>query len=450
MLRSLGLTLCLLCLTAAASAQVYVSPAGDNSTGVSWATAFTSVASGVTAANTQSEDLWIAEGTYAIGSTISVPANLTIYGGFPATGNPVFGSRDPDTYATILDANFTDHIFLLSNATGVVIDGVQFTRGTGATTPGGAIRIVNSNASINDCTFFNNTAMNFGGGVYIENAHADISFSDFYGNIASEAGALMLFNGTATVSDTRFANNDGGGQGGAILTYQVAITIDRCVFDTNDANRGGAVAIREGTGSTITNSLFVNNTASDHGAGINFESQVNIAIANCTFVDNTAGTRGGGVFFHSSSGSLINSIFVNNNQRAIYENDAAADPAVRNNLFFSNPDGVYFDESATSYASASALNAGVAQATDNIGGDPLFENAGAGDYHVQATSPARNAGIASGAPMTDIDGEFRDALPDIGFDERDPGLPLGLAALAACVLALAGVAILLRRRGALL
>src|SRR6185436_12351386 len=109
----------------------------------------------------------------------------------------------------------------------------------------------------------------------------------------------------------------------------------------------------------------------------------------------------------------------NNNQNAIYENDVNADPTVQNNLFFSNPNGVYFDEATTSIASGSSLNA-LAEADNNIDGDPLFENAGAGDYSITETSPARDAGILAGSPAFDKDSQIRDTLPDIGFDERAP------------------------------
>jgi hypothetical protein len=40
----------------------------------------------------------------------------------------------------------------------------------------------------------------------------------------------------------------------------------------------------------------------------------------------------------------------------------------------------------------------------------------AGDYHIQATSPAMNQGNAAGAPTTDYDGDTR-AIVDIGADE---------------------------------
>jgi hypothetical protein len=434
------------CVVGAADAQVFVSPTGDNSTGTSWATAFNDVAAGVTSATSLNEDLWIAEGTYAVTAAMTLPAGISVLGGFPATGNPGLVDRDTDAHATFLDGQLSNHIFQCSNVTGVVIDGLQFTQAGSDIGAGGAIRVVNaSDVTVNDCRFFDNTASQYGAGLYIESAHAEITDSVFTSNDANEAGAVMLFNGTATITSCLFDGNDGS-QGGAILAFQEPVIIDRCVFDGNTAMRGGAVAIREGTGSRISNTLFVGNSASDHGAGLNLESQQAVEVVNCTFVDNTATTRGGGVFFHDSDGFVTNCIFVNNSDHAIYENSVSADPVVRNNLFFGNPDGVYFDEDATSIASGVALNA-LVEASGNLDGDPIFVNAGAGDYHIDTASPARNAGIKQGAPIRDIDDEFRDALVDIGFDEVEPSLPLELTLLSVGLVALAGVIALIRKRG---
>lgn len=439
--RMFAFTSIAMLVCAGVHAQVYVSTTGNNTTGDSWANAFTDVSSGVAAADSQNEDLWIAAGTYNIGATITLGANVRVYGGFPPTGNPTFINRDPGLFSSVLDANSSGPIFQASSVSGVVVDGVEFTEAAGGS--GGAIRVVSgANIDIIECRFFNNAVTTFGAGVYVDGgAHADISFCEFDGNTAPEAGALMLFNGTANLLSCTFTNNDGGGQGGAILTYQVAINVNRCVFDMNHADRGGAIAIREGTGGSIHNSLFVNNTADDHGAGVNYESQSNFAVRNCTFVDNAAVTRGGGVFMNASSGFITNCIFVNNNQRVIYENDAASDPTVRNNMFFSNPDGVYFDEGTTSYADATALDIGVAEAAGDINNDPEFEDAPNGDYHLDEDSPARNAGFIPGAPGDDFDAEPRDASPDIGFDERDPGgLPISPAAGIVCALLIVALA----------
>jgi hypothetical protein len=54
----------------------------------------------------------------------------------------------------------------------------------------------------------------------------------------------------------------------------------------------------------------------------------------------------------------------------------------------------------------------------SIAEDPLFDSLG--DYHIQAGSPCRNSGIAIAGIDTDLEGETRDSLPDIGADEYVP------------------------------
>jgi len=54
--------------------------------------------------------------------------------------------------------------------------------------------------------------------------------------------------------------------------------------------------------------------------------------------------------------------------------------------------------------------------TNDRYGDPAFVNPAGGDYHIGVTSAARDVGLNIGV-TTDIDGDVRDAQPDIGADE---------------------------------
>ena len=63
---------------------VYVSREGDNTTGDSWATALFSVGDAVAQAADEGKDVWVAEGTYNIGSPINLESFMAIYGGFSA------------------------------------------------------------------------------------------------------------------------------------------------------------------------------------------------------------------------------------------------------------------------------------------------------------------------------------------------------------------------------
>ena len=60
---------------------------------------------------------------------------------------------------------------------------------------------------------------------------------------------------------------------------------------------------------------------------------------------------------------------------------------------------------------------GWASSNGNINGSPDFINEPGGDYHLATGSPAINAATTIGAPRYDLDGDRRDARPDIGAYE---------------------------------
>ncbi|MDI7267167.1 MAG: MopE-related protein, partial [Myxococcota bacterium] len=105
----------------------------------------------------------------------------------------------------------------------------------------------------------------------------------------------------------------------------------------------------------------------------------------------------------------------------LQESGLFADPRiVQNNDFWNANAGQYYNEGTTALNTAVAIN-GLTDiiAGGNIVGDPLFVSAFA-DVHLQAVSPCVDAGTATGAPATDMDGESRPfgAGFDIGADER--------------------------------
>jgi hypothetical protein len=50
--------------------------------------------------------------------------------------------------------------------------------------------------------------------------------------------------------------------------------------------------------------------------------------------------------------------------------------------------------------------------------NPLFVNMFGGDFHLQASSPAIDAGTPTGAPGNDVENRARTPPPDIGAYER--------------------------------
>lgn len=86
------------------------------------------------------------------------------------------------------------------------------------------------------------------------------------------------------------------------------------------------------------------------------------------------------------------------------------------NLFYFPQNDVLITHGEKTYTCADLA----AMGTGNFCGDPHLVRVAwgdVGDYHLQGTSPAINAGNAAGAPTEDLEGRLRDAQPDIGAYE---------------------------------
>jgi len=110
----------------------------------------------------------------------------------------------------------------------------------------------------------------------------------------------------------------------------------------------------------------------------------------------------------------------------VWELDAGADPRVFQSndldpyttLVPATSTVLYLDEGGNSINLIDSVNgAGDMQAGGNISSDPFLASYGTFDWHLDAGSPCIDQGTAAGAPPADIDGQPRDATPDIGCDE---------------------------------
>ena len=86
------------------------------------------------------------------------------------------------------------------------------------------------------------------------------------------------------------------------------------------------------------------------------------------------------------------------------------------NLFYLPQNETILTQGETTYTCANIASLGAG----NLCGDPRFVRPAwgeEGDYHLQAGSPAINAGTPNGAPTVDLENRPRDAQPDIGAYE---------------------------------
>ena len=114
-------------------ADLYVSPQGDNSNGLTWQTAFNHPQTAMDIAVT-GDMIWVAQGTYYSTTTdpavpvVAMKPGVEIYGGFVGTETTI-GQRNVVSYSTVLsaDANtnqYPDEVYnIVTGASDSVLDG---------------------------------------------------------------------------------------------------------------------------------------------------------------------------------------------------------------------------------------------------------------------------------------------------------------------------------------
>ncbi len=254
---------------------------------------------------------------------------------------------------TIIDGNDADSTIEIRDHSDVIIEDVTVTGGMGQ----------------DDNTFGNGC-----GGFKIQNSNVEIR--------------------RVVIKDNSAGTGDGGALCAAGDDGPLTLLVEDSVISGNRApGRAGAFSLFN-TKTTVVNSLFTDNVSSSNIANVMLLWQDDdVTLLNSTVVDNNPA---GDQAIHVLSGTVavVNSIMVNN---AL---NLQADP----------PCPTCFD---VSYSDVQGWSGG----TGNIDEDPLFVDAAGGDYRLQGGSPAIDAGTPSGAPASDLDGNLRDALPDMGAYE---------------------------------
>jgi hypothetical protein len=251
--------------------------------------------------------------------------------------------------------------------------------------------------TIDGCTFVDNYAKYYyGGGIHNQNSPAEIVGSTFIGNHAYAGGAVSI---------------------GQTVDGMGAPSIEACTFSFNRASRwwdndtaglGGAMAAFFGQYvyseyTTVENSLLDNNsTGSQVGGAIAtavLSDDPRLALLNCTIADNETG--GVDSLGDDSWPTIIyNSILWNNGPYEI------------------SPDCT---EGAFVFYSDIMGGAGCEGFAGNISSNPLFNGVVDPVYRLQSGSACIDAANPGTAPLTDIEGEYRDPNPDMGAYEYFDG-----------------------------
>ena len=257
--------------------------------------------------------------------------------------------------------------------------------------------------------------------------------------IVAEPGAKLDRNGDGAILEVRSANADvkivdleitgASGAAGAdaiLLTPNGGtpkLTLTRVKLT---ANQGAGISATGGI-LTITKSAISNN-----GAGGISLTATQFDITNSLIVQNgLPGSLIGGVNFATigASGAHrldFNTIAANNGTATVNTGVNCGTVAVpvtfSSNIIYGNTvasGGKQLGGSVNCSASYSDIGPDAVSGTGNISGDPLFVSPSTGNFHLQASSPARDTADPAATLETDVDGDLRPqgSSRDIGADE---------------------------------
>jgi parallel beta-helix repeat protein len=221
-------------------------------------------------------------------------------------------------------------------------------------------------------------------GVVVEAVTVDISGFTISGN-ADDPGALMLRAATASIHDIRVAGVEGGGPfaiESAVLAERSEVSWDAVIWEYNGAR---ALVLERGN-YTIRHSIFAYNHSGLDGWWSTLEA------TNCVFIANDTGMELG-----STHGTVANNIFYRNAYDGLSVVDTSdGHSVVRNNVALENGwgfSGAYWDIDFNIAWNnpLNDYNQGFRGSNDMIM-DPMFVDAASGNFALQPSSPAVDAG----------------------------------------------------------
>jgi len=360
----LGWTLGLIFLTV-----ISVSPAPGAVFHVTNATEFQNALTSAQS-NNQDDTIYLAPGTYHSNFRYKPPSsehkNLTIMGE-PGT-NPDDIVLDGQGSGTVLFLNDGDEEGAVAEA---VVEGITVVNGF----RGMDVWLASYDITIRNCRVMNNNGERNGGGLYIGNQNPP--------------PRTLVFENNFIQNNTVSEDSMGVAQGGGVFLY----------------SRRGNYIVRN----NIVIGNAVQGTTDPRGGGIfvGVHPDDKIYLIGNTVYGNEADRRGGGIFASGGSVDMYNNIVYGNTAPVggdIVLSNAGSKSGFSNN--YSNLEGVWTTSG------------------NNLNVDPLFVDATHNDFHVQSSSPMRDAGTAEvpsppGIPEADFEGNPRvvGLSPDIGAYE---------------------------------
>ena len=198
----------------------------------------------------------------------------------------------------------------------IVIESCLFENNSGGFGAGVYINAVT--ATIDNCSFLNNSVATRGGALYNNTEGGSIIINcTFNDNTAldSRGGGIYNTSSPSSITNCTFDNNSAPGSSGGALQIRsdddeppVLVSVTECSFNSNSATFGGAVGVYDQQSVGIfTDCSFTSNSAVNVGGGATNAFGAASSFTDCTFSENTASINGGALFSQNDS-ALVNFI----------------------------------------------------------------------------------------------------------------------------------------------
>lgn len=261
------------------------------------------------------DEIRIAGGTYTgVQSRASytqhayISQTVIVRGGYTTTDG--FAISDPLQNPTILDAQGTGRVILITGTAGV-LENLTVTGGYiglgGVYCCGGGI-YANETLRLGNVNVISNVSANLGGGVY---ARGELLLEGgvFQENSAEYSGGGVFAWDLLLVTQTHFMSNTaphaGSGTGGAISAEGLVILISSTFQNNVASSEGGGVHAYNGV--ILTDTIFMSNTAGSGGGLLTHDW---VIITKGLFQGNRA--NGGGGLYAETGAYITNTQFVDN------------------------------------------------------------------------------------------------------------------------------------------
>lgn len=406
------------------------------------------------------DEIRLAGGTYQTQALIT--QSLTVRGGYTRSNwlTPTLAVSH-----TILDAGGQGTSIWVRGPVTVTLEHLSITGGqvlTGGTGTldgfqvGGAIFGTDADLTLRNTRLFSNVAQH-GGGVYWVDGELKLVSTTLQSNHAAiRGGGLYLDHSRAAVVDSLLASNESGQDGGGVYGIGSRLTLTRSLVLSNQAGRsGGGLAIEDTTFEAYFSRIEANQAAG-FGGGASALDGYSTA-AQVFVLDNVAGQSGAAFDWLLGEATGVNWVLVNNEagQGAAM---AAIDTDLQlghlslvqqlhgvalgehSRLQLQNSLVVSHSQAITVAASAQAAltrtlffanqvnltGTGIVAPNDGFTANPGFIPGQAFPYQLALGSAAVDRAVP-GLTDIDVDGQLRDARPDIGaFEQQGLSWPVYL------------------------